>query len=612
MKNEYLKRIRHIILAVFLIAVVLIIIDYNFFLEYDVHENKPDIQVNQTNDTGIKKEMDNYASRTYYIVYEDCNRESVELAQNIEATLQPMKQAYKLVPIGQFNDKDIKTIDTVMLVLTKWDPYESAINQLLLKVSEGTCLFIANVPLSDSLFHNHCQKFGIYDIGTQVLSDEMTFIGNTVTGLTNETVSDPSFETSLNMLHLVKEAKVLIKGENEIPQFYTYHYGSGMIGVYTAKNLNVKRQRGLLAGMLGALDQDVVYPVVQTGVVFLDDFPSPMFGRDNKIQEEYRMDVETFVRDVWWPDVLELAKQNGIVYTAAMVADYNGLVHLPFPEDGGLQTNMIYYYGKEIIRSGGEICFHGFNHQPLQFEDYKDPMFAEEYKVWPSMKVAEQAIELGLNRFAEAFPNYVIHGYVPPSDVISEQGETIIENALKETTILCGLYMSDNQDAPEYDYEEKNRVVYFPRVESGCFLTDENKYVISTVLTHVGVFSHFIHPDDVLDEGRSHGLNWQKLRLEYENLLAFLSKKHGYLRKETLTEAGQHVADWDQLQIQTNYYADHIEVQVSNTTRPYYLMLRTNKKVVKSENYSFEKIDDTAYLIYAEQDYISIDVEERN
>ena len=52
-----------------------------------------------------------------------------------------------------------------------------------------------------------------------------------------------------------------------------------------------------------------------------------------------------------------------------------------------------------------------------------------------------------------------------------------------------------------------------------------------------GAFSHFVHPDDILDEERGGGLEWQKLFQNYCDKLEILNTHFSSLRPLTATEA---------------------------------------------------------------------------
>ncbi len=51
--------------------------------------------------------------------------------------------------------------------------------------------------------------------------------------------------------------------------------------------------------------------------------------------------------------------------------------------------------------------------------------------------------------------------------------------------------------------------ITFPRYSSGYDYQEFDRWMIYNGITINGVFSHFIHPDDILDPERNHGLSWK-------------------------------------------------------------------------------------------------------
>ena len=122
--------------------------------------------------------------------------------------------------------------------------------------------------------------------------------------------------------------------------------------------------RGTIAGCINALNDTVIYPVINAKCIFIDDFPSPQYENDSEVlKEEYNRTVGEFYRDIWWPDMQKIAKQTGDIYTGLFVATYNDIVN---PDDFYYEQNsMEQYYGNSLLKNGYELGAHGYNHQSL-------------------------------------------------------------------------------------------------------------------------------------------------------------------------------------------------------------------------------------------------------
>ena len=116
---------------------------------------------------------------------------------------------------------------------------------------------------------------------------------------------------------------------------------------------------GLLAGILSLTSDTYVYPTVGAKVFIIDDFPAPVpEGIFPRLYDEVHLTTADFYRNVWWPQMLANAKRYGFKYTGVVIETYGNQVKGPF-------APMSDRYGRELLKSGGELGIHGYNHQPL-------------------------------------------------------------------------------------------------------------------------------------------------------------------------------------------------------------------------------------------------------
>ena len=87
--------------------------------------------------------------------------------------------------------------------------------------------------------------------------------------------------------------------------------------------------------------------------------------------------------------MLNLASKYGLKYTGVMIENYEDKT------DGEItkQTDneRFQYFGNMVLHQGGELGYHGYNHQPLCLgdTDYGDVL---PYKTWKNEKAMESAM----------------------------------------------------------------------------------------------------------------------------------------------------------------------------------------------------------------------------
>lgn len=127
----------------------------------------------------------------------------------------------------------------------------------------------------------------------------------------------------------------------------------------------------------------------------IDDFPAPIPRTINKvIQDEYQMSTRDFYKQIWWKDMLEIAKQRNLIYSGFIIIDYNDAVNKEdMKEISQITLEDLDIEGRELFLHGGEIGIHGYNHNPLVFDgDIDFPALS--YHPWRS----EEDMAAGMNQ----------------------------------------------------------------------------------------------------------------------------------------------------------------------------------------------------------------------
>jgi len=340
---------------------------------------------------------------------------------------------------------------------------------------------------------------------------------------------------------------------------------------------------------------------------YIDDFPAPIRqGIDASVYREYKKDLPAFFRDIWWPQMLTAAKKYHLKYTGVAIQSYQDQVDPPFTKLEDEEMHNLISYGREVIKSGGEIGIHGYNHQALQMNQEIADFFG--YKVWKTKEAMESSVTNVLNFIGSAFPNYKPMSYVPPSNVLGPEGRQALVEAWPTLAVISSLYgpVGDKQAYIQEFEIAKDGIVEMPRVTSGFFDTPDNVWLEANTITSIGVFSHFLHPDDLLDEKRSQQKTWRELEEDFESMLKRLDSTYPWLRSITSAEAAVDVADV--LLSDVNVKRDSRQVKVSTTAQSskQFFIFRTEKKIGKLTNCDVRKVDDGVYLVTAYKNDFSI------
>ena len=226
-------------------------------------------------------------------------------------------------------------------------------------------------------------------------------------------------------------------------------------------------------------------------------------GDGTYIKRDYGLSIADFYTKVWWPDLQKLAQKYGIRFTGVMIENYEDAVNQTEPARQA-DTTQFRYFGGMLLQMGGELGFHGYNHQPLALWD-TDYGKLYDYKTWKN----EETLVASLNELIafqdEVLPN--AHGsvYVPPSNILSARARKLIGTDVPRIKTIASTYFEDGTVLPHVQEfgVASDGIVEQPRIVSGGMVNDSYMRLaaVSELNMHY-VSTHFMHPDDLLDPDR--------------------------------------------------------------------------------------------------------------
>ena len=338
------------------------------------------------------------------------------------------------------------------------------------------------------------------EYGTDATAKGWHFSTSVLPGLKGKSFATNTLLFGFSGQNFSSKIKVLATAANRsnCPTIIENPIGSGKVILYNTSGDFSKMDRGFLfAGILKGLE-GIPYPVANTATIFLDDFPSPQYDIvAEPIKTELNITTSEFVQNFWWPDMRDLAKEYKIPYAAMLTFDYRNKIVPPFTLD---QWNSKKIKFKEKVASlpdwlvndvkinGHELAFHGYNHVSLLKKLWKNPQFIE-----TSMNTIKKKWKI--SNYGKSPVTYV-----PPSNDIDRMGIRELKRTMPSIKYMCSLYIGELEEGGnrEFDYDPFERNFFdYPRISSGFSMQDDEKYTIQSMYLYTGIWTHFVHPDDV-------------------------------------------------------------------------------------------------------------------
>ena len=302
-----------------------------------------------------------------------------------------------------------------------------------------------------------------------------------------------SYEISLN-----QDARIIARAYNGLPLAWSYVYGNGETIFWNATLLSDKAYRGLIIGSITSLLPISARKIIGAGLVYIDDMPSPSWKTKlEPIKSEYDITDTEYYFKVMLPDLIDLGKRYNIKYTTATVFSYNNITKPPFSffewdnttllNEDGSKINVPEQTFKILNEEKAEVGFHGYNHIPFTLAE------------WHNQANMKKAVESAREKWF-SLSSTAPRVYVPPMNVNDREGFDAVMDVFPEISIYASLYTGyfDEGCDREFGIEPWNeRIVSIPRVTSGYNLSDYDKITALSAIESFGVWTHFLHPDDV-------------------------------------------------------------------------------------------------------------------
>ena len=408
-----------------------------------------------------------------------------------------------------------------------------------------------------------------------------------------------------------KKIKILATAVNDVnfPIVLENQVGKGKVILFNFQKSFEKRDRGLLfAGILEGLE-GIPYPIANTSTIFLDDFPCPLFDiKSEPIASEMNLSSKDFVKNVWWPDMLKIAKRFNISYSVLLTFDYKNKVEPPFlfnqwdynkiKFDDKVES-LSEWFVKDAKKCGHELAFHGYNHSELNKQLWKNPDFI--LTSLNAVKKKWDVSDFGILPIS----------YVPPSNYIDKMGINKLKNGMPSIKYMCSSYNGELSDGEnrEFDFDPYNKDLFdYPRITYGYYLNNIQKYSQESAYLYTGIWTHFVHPDDVyqisshndgtqgdFDSRNPLNLGWHKTKgknvgmySEFTNYLKEMTNLFPQIRFLNAGEAANIVLDWRASNFNFNSNNGNITVEElkpeeSISDKQYWFMYVSSENTAKIE-----------------------------
>jgi len=405
-------------------------------------------------------------------------------------------------------------------------------------------------------------------------------------------LSEYEDDLSSYLFELDKNSTVLV-ASSHLPLVWLHKHGQGRVIFWNTSFLSEKINRGLIIQSIATVQKYQVRSIANYAIFFIDDFPNSSINvKIEPIKSEFGLTVSEFYTLRWFPDMIKLSEKYNFKYSSYLVFNYNGKTTPPYQFFEWLDGK-ITICGKELkssifatqqARRECEIGLHGYNHQSLTLKN------------WGSLDNMKLGLQEGKKRWVIDNVGEMPFSYVPPHNIYDSSGVMAVNQVFPSIKVFSGIYFGMFEDGGnrEFGPEPWNKNIYcIPRNTSGHVLNSFNKKTMISLIYLLGIWSHFVHPDDVYPMGERYdeediesmnidmswygGANKNGLYYMMENWLKFVKKHYPWLRFLTTEQAYYEMQKFDLTQLADSL--DHQQIFLETNVVPSYFVLNLRENI---------------------------------
>ncbi len=600
----------------------LVLISVLFFQELRIKNIEDLFNLNQEYSFALPKPISGDLKienpKRYLILYGESSEGAIEIKNAIEEVFNFSRVKYDSLPISVETTLDFSKYSLIILTSENYKGLLKT-NYLGIKtrVENGGNLFIAQRSYK-SPFNNIA---GIEKIGNFIETKSFNFKKDIFPGMKKLKPENIIFGSSGLNFKLKNDIDVIASTDDNIPLMWFENYGKGKVFYNNSTLFQGKIFRGVMKQVISYMEDVSFYPILNSKVLHLDDFPSPIPLLENEIiRREYGMNTGEFFNLIWWQDMMGIVNREKLKMTGFIIIDYN---------DKTLKNNIIRANkrtfndlskrGRELKSVGGELGIHGYNHYSLGLEneiDFKD----YGYTPWENI----DAMETGLRVIQEEIKSlygedFDIYSYVPPSNLLPISGKKALVSVFDHLKVFCGIFYGEEELGlllQEVGRDPDFPNIYaLPRMSSGFFYTDTVMWQIYNAIGAYGYLSHFVHPDDIMDKKRGDGKSWEELKTEFEKIFSTVNSNYSVLKPQIQSEMTYDYSVIEKLDIDYEMKNNIVYINIKNYEGKFDSHFRVKgKKIQKIIGGTFKLISrtesDSFYIITAQGPELKIITED--
>lgn len=514
--------------------------------------------------------------------------------QNVVNALNYAKKGHQVfynveaVPVSLLKDAKAAIITTNNLASI------SDMDTLMRYVNRGLNVFFASLPQEGSVqYDTYRDVLGIVSrTGDAEIEGFQAFEGLYAQGevICNEyplEVEDIRVDATCTKYIFEYSSDPNVDQSEMVPLLWRTVYGDGQVYVLNADFMEQSYSMGLCIAVLGRMEPEYAYPIVDAKVNYVDSFPFLSYENGDNMMKFYSRDSQSFIRDQVWPGLVTMMKDADIKFTglyyayitdAARKAQYN--------------TDTLSYFKKQFSKYECEFGFGGYHPDVLSGKEFEEDAMNESY-----------------DQFKWNMSNYNLVTY-KYSNKITQSVQADMLQKLRNISVYVSKL--DTEDKDEYQaplsFADRN-IVNIPIICEEVTSSYPDYWKACNMASGLGLSTHYFDLYNVITNTSNVNYEWMMYSQELSKEFNLLNRGTSWLTERTSAQAGYHAKRYLCLMPEITFSDKSLTIKCENFDDTATFIIKTERRLKPDDaKFTAEQISDNFYMVKLLKPEVTIDL----
>ena len=318
-----LKRSEYVVMSlsfVFMLAIFLVI-SINYITDSAASNNEiEDVFDSSTHVADVEK-----LDKDYLIITGNDDT----ICENVKLALNYAKKGYRVsYSAYELNANDFKNVKAIIVTTPDLNELGDMLIVMNAVKQRGVDIFFAALPQEGSdNYDAYCEAMGIVSrTGEATIAGFQTFKGlfaqkgDIVCNDYPLTVEDIRIDATCRKYIFEYSPDPNADQSSMVPLLWRTVYGDGQIFILNADFMRSRYSMGLCIAVLGGMESEYAYPIIDAKVNYIDSFPFLSYENGDAMMRFYNRDSQAFIKDQVWPNLVTMMKDSDIRFTGLYYA----------------------------------------------------------------------------------------------------------------------------------------------------------------------------------------------------------------------------------------------------------------------------------------------------